>query len=210
MEKRTFLLAASELFDHKFIWLHELYLDKLFAAYSSDEYLQHRADVKPRVKCGALQLKTIPFRQTCRVIDFAGFLEVMTVLEEHHSGANHIDTHPMFNPLLLTKNKLLQGDPHLALSDSLADVKLSAFSDPLLQYAKPINVPPVKPKKRQQRFNGQEVAEKKYVDPGPSTTHSTVDRQIHVATFWQYAENSTALIHKLFKTEQERRMDRDK
>ena len=98
----------------------------------------------------------------------------------------------------------------MALSDSLADVKLSAFSDPLLQYAKPINVPPVKPKKRQQRFNGQEVAEKKYVDPGPSTTHSTVDRQIHVATFWQYAENSTALIHKLFKTEQERRMDRDK
>jgi len=98
----------------------------------------------------------------------------------------------------------------------------------VFQYEKPIGVPPIKPKRRQQRFNTQvtspplwswpvdrrpdppptvphttptrpqEAAEKKHVHPGPRTTHSTVDRQIHLATFAQYAGQSAQLIHNLF------------
>ncbi len=203
MELRTFLLAASELFDQKFVWFYELYIEKLFFAYSYDSYLQFRADVNPRIKCGSLQIKTVPFTKTSRVIDFRGYLEVMTVLEEQFSQASGLDDHPLFNPLLQAKKQVAMGDPAAAVADSLADVRLT--SDPLRQYERAIDIPPIKPKRRRQQFQSQEVAKKKHVDPGPATTHSTVERQAHLMAFWQYTQNSTAMIQQLFKTEEQRR-----
>lgn len=205
MELRTFLLAASELFDQKFVWLHELYIEKLFFAYSFDQYLQYRADTNARVKCGNMQIKTVPFTKTSRVIDFKGYLEVMTVLEEQYVGASLLDDHPLFNPAVQAKKQVAMGDPSAVVTSSLADVRLSY--DALKQYDRAIDIPPVKPKRRRQQFHSQEVAEKKPVDPGLATTHSTVERQAHIMAFWQYTQNSTALIQQLFKTEEQKRLD---
>ena len=44
MEFKCILLSASELFYSKFVWMYELYIQKLFFVYSFDEFMYQRID----------------------------------------------------------------------------------------------------------------------------------------------------------------------
>ena len=87
-----FKIVVGNIFGSRFLWDKEVYLDKLFSAYSVDKRVLIRTDPMTRNN----EVRRLVTEGIEGVLRLKDYMEILTLLEEDYAGLKNISLHSLF------------------------------------------------------------------------------------------------------------------